>query len=132
MTRARRWTSILVTTALVATGTMQTAQATVIGTEAVLPATAGESSEGRARLASALGRAEVVQILKERGVDPDAARTRVAALSDAEAARLADQIDQAPAGGINALAAVALVFVVLVITDILGFTRIFSFTSPIK
>jgi hypothetical protein len=132
MTRARRWTSMVVTTALIATSTMQTAQATVIGTEAVVPAKAGEANEGRARLATALSRADVVQILKDRGVDAEAARMRVAALSDAEAARLADQIDQAPAGGINALAAVAVVFVVLVITDILGFTRIFSFTSPIK
>ncbi len=110
-----------------------TAHAAVIGTEAVLqPMATTATTAGRERLVLALSRADVMEILASRGVDADAARLRVAAMTDAEAARLADQIDQAPAGGVNALAAVALVFVVLVITDILGFTRIFSFTSAIK
>ncbi len=109
--------------------------AAVIGTEAAMQTSAdaaATTASGRARLATALARADVVDILKSRGVDADAARIRAAALSDAEAAELADRIEQAPAGGINALAAVAVVFAVLVITDILGFTRIFSFTSAIK
>jgi hypothetical protein len=107
--------------------------AAVIGTEAATaPIATPAVVSGQARLQAALSRADVVDILTSRGVDPDAARARAAMLTDAEAAELAQGIDQAPAGGINALAAVAIVFGVLVITDILGFTRVFSFTSPIK
>jgi hypothetical protein len=115
-------------------GVSMPAQAGVIGTEAVVQAQSQTESmsAGRVRLAAALGRSGVVQILQSRGVDPEAAKARIATLSDSEAANLAQQIDDAPAGGINLLAGVALVFVVLVITDILGFTKIFSFTSPIK
>ncbi len=109
------------------------AHAAVIGTEAAVSAgPSAAAMSGQARLQAVLSRADVIEILTSRGVDPDAARARAAALSDAEAAELAQGIDHAPAGGINALAAVAIVFGVLVITDILGFTRIFSFTSPIK
>jgi hypothetical protein len=113
-------------------GVVTPAQATVIGTETAMQSAGERVDSGHARLNAALSRADVVEILKSRGVDAEAARKRAAALSDAEAADLADRIDRAPAGGIEPLLAVALVFVVLVITDILGFTRIFSFTSPIK
>lgn len=119
-------------------GVSMPAQAGVIGTEAVVQtqmrtqSQAESMSAGRVRLAAALARSDVVEILQSRGVDPEAAKARIATLSDSEAASLAQQIDEAPAGGINLLAGVALVFVVLVITDILGFTKIFSFTSPIK
>ena len=52
-----------------------------------------------ARLQPTLTRADVVQALQERGVSVEQARERVAALTDAEAAHVAEQIDQAPAGG---------------------------------
>jgi protein-tyrosine-phosphatase len=127
----RRSVASALIAALTFAGMAASAHATVIGTEAATQSTALAAS-GHARLNAALAHADVVEILKSRGVDPDAARARAAALSDAEAADLAARIDESPAGGINALAAVALVFVVLVITDILGFTKIFSFTSAIK
>jgi hypothetical protein len=70
--------------------------------------------------------------LRARGVAPDQVRSRVAALSDAEAAQLADQIDAAPAGGNDVLGTIVFVFVLLLITDILGFTKIFPFTRSIR
>jgi len=60
---------------------------------------------------------------------------RVAALSDDEAARLASRIDQLPAGGDGVgavVGALLLVFIILLFTDILGFTHVFPFTKPIK
>jgi hypothetical protein len=56
----------------------------------------------------------------------------VASLTDAEAQALLQQIDEAPAGAANALAIVAGVAVILMITDLLGFTRIFPFIKPIR
>jgi len=66
------------------------------------------------------------------GVDPEEAESRIAALSDEEAAQLAANIEQAPAGE-GALGAIigagVLIFLVLLITDILGLTDVFGFTN---
>jgi hypothetical protein len=98
----------------------------LIGTEQAATAQAG-----RALLEQTLARADVVAGLQARGVSVDAARARVAALTDAEAAQVAAQIDQAPAGG-DALGVILTIFVILLITDILGFTKVFPFTRPIR
>ncbi|MCY1310880.1 hypothetical protein D9M70_611210 [compost metagenome] len=52
-------------------------------------------------------------------------------MSDAEVAQLADRVDQAPAGG-DVLGVLFAVFVILLVTDILGFTQVFPFTRPIQ
>jgi len=57
-------------------------------------------------------------------------KSRVGALTDREAAEIAARIDEMPAGGILEL--ILLVFVILLITDILGFTKIFPFTRPVR
>lgn len=92
---------------------------------------ASASSESHARLLQQLDRAEVVEALRARGVSAEAARERVAALTDAEAAHVALQIDQAPAGG-SVLGTVVFIFVLLLVTDILGFTKVFPFTRSIR
>jgi hypothetical protein len=77
-------------------------------------------------------RADVRARMQELGVDPSAARSRVDALSDEEVASLSDRIEQLPAGGHDVLGFVLVIFIVLLITDILGMTKIFPFTKPIK
>jgi len=67
-----------------------------------------------------------------RGVDPAQARLRIAALSDRQAQALAAEMDQAPAGASGVLDTVVFVFLVLLVTDILGFTKIFPFTRSIR
>jgi hypothetical protein len=86
----------------------------------------------RDQVASFLDRSEVRDRMQALGVDPDAARTRVAALSDDEVASLADQLDQLPAGGSDVLTAVVVVFLILIITDLLGLTNIFPFTKSMR
>jgi hypothetical protein len=81
----------------------------------------------RAQLSAALERDDVAAALSERGVSPEQARARVAALTDAEAVRLAEEIDRAPAGAGELVGTLALVFVILLFTDILGYTHIFPF-----
>ena len=78
-----------------------------------------------------LDRADVQSRLEGYGVKPEDVKARVASLTDAEAAELAAQIDSLPAGG-NIIGALVLVFVILLITDILGLTKIFPFTRPIR
>jgi hypothetical protein len=112
------------------TGFVQSAQATLIGTEQVARA-AGAQSASHARALELLQRADVVDALAARGVDVQQARDRVAALTDDEAARLAHALDQAPAGG-DALGVIVFIFVLLLVTDILGFTKIFPFTRSVR
>lgn len=78
-----------------------------------------------------MNRADVRTQFKSLGVDPDEANLRVSALSDAEVAKLAEQIKSAPAGqGLGGLVGAAVfIFVVLLITDLLGFTDVFGFTN---
>ena len=82
------------------------------------------------RSAGLLQRADVQERLRAHGVDPAEARARVAALTDAEAGQLVSNMDQLPAGGI--VGAIVLVFLVLLVTDILGYTKVFPFTKPIR
>jgi hypothetical protein len=57
----------------------------------------------------------------------------VAALTDDEARLLADQLDRVPAGaGGEILGILFAVFIILLITDILGLTKVFPFTRPVK
>jgi len=109
------------------TGLGQIAQAAPISTDAALAAGKRES------VLQFLDRADVQQQLQMRGVSPADAKARIASLSDAEVAQLAGQIDSLPAGGdVGILGFVLVVFLVLLLTDILGFTHIFPFTKPIK
>jgi len=80
---------------------------------------------------SFFARADVRQALQQQGVTGEAALARVAAMSDAEVAQLAGRIDQAPAGG-EILSLVFTLFIVLLVTDILGFTKVFPFTRSVR
>lgn len=84
------------------------------------------------RISAALARGDVQQQLRAYGVHPDDVKARVAALSDAEAAELAARIESLPAGGIGIVGAIVVVFLVLLLTDILGYTKVFPFTRPMK
>ncbi len=101
------------------------AQAALIGTDAVAAAQARQATEQK--IISALSRDDVARQMTSLGVDPAQASQRVAALSDQELASLSDRIDQLPAGG-DFIGTVGLIFIILLITDILGFTKVFPFT----
>jgi hypothetical protein len=101
------------------------AQAAMLGTERALDA-------DRERVARMLDRTDVQARLQAHGVSAADVKARVAALTDAEAAELAARIDELPAGGIGIVGAIVLVFLVLLVTDILGYTKVFPFTRPVK
>jgi hypothetical protein len=103
---------------------------------APLPAHAGmvatQEALDRDRIVNVLDRADVRAQLEAYGVSADDVKSRVAALTDAEAAELAARIDSLPAGGIGIVSAILVVFLVLLITDILGLTKVFPFTRPMR
>ena len=82
-------------------------------------------------LSSLLARDDIRQQLRDYGVDPEEAEMRLAALSDREIQEIADRLEKEPAGAgeLGTVLGVALtVFLVLLITDILCLTDVFSFT----
>jgi len=69
--------------------------------------------------------------LTQMGVDPDKATDRIANMTDVEIAQLNDRLKDMPAGeGVGGVLLV--VFIVFVITDVLGATDIFTFIRPIN
>jgi hypothetical protein len=113
-------------TALVFVGFTQSVQAAIVSTEQVVTAAAAE--QNRAKVAATFERADVQAELQKMGVSTDEARARVAAMSDAEAASIANKIDSLPAGGDGIVGAIVFIFVLLLVTDILGLTKVFPFT----
>jgi hypothetical protein len=106
------------------------AQAALVSTEQVLAASAGAAD--RARVLAFLDRAEIREQIVALGVDPNEAAARVAALSDAQVREIAGQLDQLPAGqgavGV-VVGAILIIFLVLLVTDLLGLTNVFPFVK---
>lgn len=102
------------------------ANAALVGTEAVVSAT--RAQQDRERLAQTLNRTEVQQQLVARGVDPGQVQARLDSLTDEEVQTLAAKMDELPAGG-DALGVLVFIFLVLLFTDIMGFTNIFPFVK---
>ncbi|MEF8942210.1 MAG: PA2779 family protein [Desulfohalobiaceae bacterium] len=106
------------------------AYASMIGTSEVLET---ESSKlDKERILNALQREEVRQKLQSWGVEPDTAEARVQALTDRELARIAQRMENLPAGGDafgGIVGAAVFVFLVLLFTDIVGATDVFPFVK---
>jgi hypothetical protein len=101
------------------------AHAGMVGTEAVV--NAAQTQQYRERLLTALSRDDVQAQLLARGVDPAQVQARVDSLTDEEMQTLATNMDQLPAGGDSLVGALVFIFIVLLITDLLGLTNIFPF-----
>ena len=107
----------------------QSAIAAMITTEDLV--NSGKASQARAYISEVLAREDIQTALIAQGIDPIEAQARVDSLSDEEAIRFAGMIEQLPAGGSIAwiVGLAVFVFLVLLITDILGFTDIFPFVK---
>jgi hypothetical protein len=117
-------------TSFVFVGFAQSAQATIISTEQVVSVAAAE--QNRAKIAATFERADVQAELQKMGINTEEARARVAALTDAETASIAHKIDTLPAGGDGILGTIVFIFVLLLVTDILGLTKVFPFTKSVR
>lgn len=127
----KRLFSAFLAASILFTGSIQTVQAAMISAEQVAESSiTSQGNQDRTLIVAALSREDVQAALVARGIDPAQAQDRVAALTDEEASIVASQLDTAPAGGI--IGAIVLVFLVLLLTDILGFTKIFPFTRSVR
>jgi hypothetical protein len=125
-----RWISRMVILSMLAMGLpLQPAFAGIVETDqAVSHELAGQD---RARISAFIDRKDILAQLQDQGVTAAEAKARVNALSDDEAHMIAGKLDQLPAGG-EILGLLFTVFIVLLITDILGFTKVFSFTRSAR
>ena len=85
----------------------------------------------RADLIKSLDKAEVQNLLISKGVDPEAAKLRIQQMNDDELASLQQDFQQLPAGA-GAGGTIALIFIVLLITDMIGATDIFPFVKKVE
>jgi hypothetical protein len=128
----KKFVSASLIVCITAAGLPFSAQARIVATEEITaPAVASTLSDSRATVNQFLARDEVRQAMLGQGVSAQAALERVAAMSDSEIAQLAGRIDQAPAGG-EVLGLLFTVFIVLLITDIMGLTKVFPFTRSVR
>jgi len=110
-------------------GPYQSAHAALISTDSVLEDT--QNQQARNYLRDLLARQHIQAELISHGIDPQEARARIESLSNAEINDIVDKLEQLPAGGFfeTFLIVAFLIFAILLITDIAGYTDVFPFVS---
>jgi hypothetical protein len=81
-----------------------------------------QAAEVRSDLAALFDREDVQKELIKRGVDPASAKLRISSMTDSEIAMLTHEMEKLPAGQ-GVLGVIAIVLVILLLTEILGFTN---------
>lgn len=109
-----------------------------VGLGLPLPASAGivttdqiTASAERDRVRDFMAREDVRSQMESLGVDAASVRERVDAMTDEEVGKLAGRIDQMPAGA-GIIGVLFAVFIILLVTDILGLTKVFPFTRSVR
>lgn len=129
MSTFKRFVASVLVASTALLGLPLTANAGLVSTEEITSTALADAQ--REKVQAFLGRDDVRAALEKQGVAAGVAAERVQAMTDAEVAQLADRVDMAPAGA--GIAGVALtLLVVLVITDLLGLTNIFTFTGSVR
>lgn len=105
-------------------GFQQSAHAGMVGTQVI-------KSEVLLQTDLQQARRDIQKQLVELGVEQKLAQIRVANMSDNQISEITQQINELPAGA-SAGGVIVAIFVVLVITDIVGVTDIFPFIHPAR
>lgn len=122
--RMVRSVNALLILAMLSLGFNHVAYGAMVSTQAII--SAEKSQHQRTQLRDLLSREAVQEQLMAMEVDPAEAILRVESMTDEEIQTLAGQLETLPAGG-GVTGLLVLALVVLVITDILGYTDIFTF-----
>ena len=105
------------------------AQAAMIGNDQIV--NQGLSHQTRDGLQQLFEQETAQQQLQAWGVNPDQIKIRIDSLTDAELARINQQVNDLQAGG-DVLGILLVIFLVFVITDIIGATDVFPFINPAR
>lgn len=82
-------------------------------------------------LLQTINRSDVQEQLSDMGVSTADIENRINQMTGEEIAQLNQQINELPAGG-DIVGIIVLLFIVFVITDVIGATDIFPFIHPVK
>jgi hypothetical protein len=124
MTPSKWRTSLvtLLTAAVFNFGVMSAAQAGIVSTNSIVNA---QRDANLASIRTQMQREDVQAQMQKMGVDAASVDARLATLSDSELRDLADQMQNAPAGG-SVLVLLGAVFVVLLVLELVGVIDIFK------
>lgn len=106
--------------AFIYTSILSPAYSTVISSEELL--TDYQAAEIRSELAALFDREGVQKELIKRGVDPADAKLRISSMTDPEIMKLSEEMEKLPAGQ-GVLGVIVVVLVIILLTEILGFTN---------
>jgi len=115
---------------MLALSPVMSAQAAIVDNDALLAETSVQHT--RDSLQQLFGQDQVRAQLQALGVSPEWARERARTLTDADLARINNGAGQLEAGGDSVLGVLLVIFIIFVITDIIGATDIFSFIHPVR
>ena len=105
------------------------AQAAMIGNQQII--NQNQSQQTRDSLQQLLDQDTARQQLQAWGVSPEQINSRIDSMTDAELARINQQLNDLHAGG-SVLGILLVIFIVFVITDVIGATDIFPFIHPVN
>ncbi len=120
--------SVLLSIALI-TVTFSNTQAAIIANDIVI--SQAQNNNAKTELLRIIQRDNVREQLLHMGVSPSAIESRINLMTPEEIAQLNQQLDELPAGG-DILGVLLVIFIVFVITDVIGATDIFPFIKPVN
>ena len=128
MNKYRRPLSLLLSL-LMLLASFGNAQAAIISNSQVMDDL--EQANNKAALLQTIHQVEVQEQLVRMGVSTADIENRINNMTEEEIAQLNQQIDELPAGG-DILGIIVLLFIIFVITDVIGATDIFPFIHPVN
>ena len=129
MKSIQKYISVILSVTLMSTSFTST-QAAMISNDMVINRV--QHSDAKTELLQTINRSDVKQQLLNMGVKQENIESRINLMTHEEIAQLNQQIAELPAGGTDVLGVLLIIFLVFVITDIIGATDIFPFIKPVN
>ncbi|VWX33511.1 conserved exported hypothetical protein [Limnobacter sp. 130] len=127
MTKTMRATAMAVLLSFSSSFIVAPAHAAIVSTEEAV----AMHQQDRSELKQFFDREDIAKALQSHGVSPEVAKARVDSMTEEEAQKLAAHIENAPAGA-GIVGVLFTVFIILLVTDILGLTKVFPFTRSAR
>jgi len=128
MISVQKFIAILTSVALMSLSFTST-QAALVSNDLVINHV--QHNSAKTELIQTINRDGIKQQLLNMGVNPEDITSRIDLMTHEEIAQLNQQIDELPAGG-DVLGVILIIFIVFVITDVIGATDIFPFIKPVN
>ncbi len=135
MARFQRVTASLTAFAMLFSSVGLPVHAEIIDTDAAIQSESQDQkvvAAAKETIARTLDRSDLQLALAEKGVSVSDIQTRLNAMTDDEIVQLSRDIESAPAGAGDIIGAMVFIFVLLLVTDILGLTKVFPFTRSLR